>query len=45
MELFHYMIRRKKYFLLPVIIVLVILAFLVLLTEIKAIAPFIYAIF
>lgn len=44
-ELFQYLLMRKKYFLMPVIIILTLLAILVFLAEYQAIAPFIYAIF
>jgi len=36
---------RKKYWLIPIIIVLVLLGGLIILTEGSAVAPFIYAIF
>ena len=44
-ELWRYMRVRKKYWLLPVLIVMVILGGLVVLAQGSAVAPFIYTIF
>jgi len=45
MELFNYMKARKKWWLTPIIIFLVLFGILIVLTEGSAVAPFIYAIF
>ncbi len=44
-ELWGFMKVRKKFWLLPIIIVLVLLGALVVFTESSAVAPFIYALF
>lgn len=44
-ELFTFLITRKKYFLAPLFIVLILMALLILLAETPALTPFIYAIF
>lgn len=44
-ELFHFLKTRKKFWLLPLIVMLLLLASLVALTSISALAPFIYSIF
>ncbi len=44
-ELWGFMRERKKYWLLPIILVLVLFGTLVVLTEGTAIAPFIYTLF
>ena len=44
MELFNYMKARKKWWLTPIIIFLVLFGILIVLTEGSAVAPFIYAI-
>jgi len=44
-EFWEFLIIRKKYWLLPIIIVLVLFGGLVVLTQGSAIAPFIYTIF
>ncbi|MGE5343715.1 MAG: DUF5989 family protein [Candidatus Omnitrophota bacterium] len=44
-ELWKFLRVRKKYWLIPVILVLLLLGILLVLTESSAIAPFIYAIF
>lgn len=44
-ELWRYMRVRKKYWLVPVLIVMVILGGLVILAQGSAVAPFIYTIF
>ena len=44
-EFLEFLNVRKKYWLLPIIIVLLILGGLIVLTQGSAVAPFIYAIF
>lgn len=44
-EYFKYLKKNKKYWLLPIIIVLVLVGILVVFTESSVIAPFIYALF
>jgi hypothetical protein len=44
-ELWAYMRARKKYWLLPILIMMTILGGLIVLTEGSAIAPFIYTLF
>ena len=44
-EIFNYFKTRKKYWLLPIIICLIVFGTLFLLTQGTAVAPFIYTIF
>ena len=44
-EFWEFLFERKKYWLLPIIIVLVIFGGLIVLTQGSAVAPFIYTIF
>ncbi len=44
-ELWGFMKARKKFWLLPIIIILVLLGALIVFTESSAVAPFIYALF
>lgn len=44
-EFFKFLRVRKKYWLLPIIIILMIFGFLIVLTEGTAVAPFIYQLF
>jgi len=44
-EFFQFLTERKKYWLLPIIIVLALFGFLIVLSQGSAIAPFIYTIF
>jgi len=44
-EFFEFLMVRKKYWLFPIIIVLVLFGVLIVLTQGSAIAPFIYTIF
>lgn len=44
-ELWGFMKERKKFWLLPIIIFLVVLGSLIVLTEGSAVAPFIYTLF
>ncbi len=45
MELLSFLKQRKKYWLIPIILVTVLLAALTLLGENSAVAPFIYSLF
>jgi len=45
MELWAFMRERKKFWLLPIILVLVMLGTLIVLTQGSAVAPFIYTLF
>ncbi|WP_195373073.1 DUF5989 family protein [Parabacteroides leei] len=44
-ELFHFLKTRKKYWMIPLILVLLLLSLLIVLTSGSALAPFIYTIF
>jgi len=44
-ELLQFLIERRKFFLAPVVIILVLMILFILLAEIPALTPFIYAIF
>lgn len=44
-ELWAFMRSRKKYWLLPILIMIVLLGVLIVMTEGSAIAPFIYTLF
>jgi len=44
-ELFLFLRTRKKFWLLPLILILLILAVLIVLTSVSALAPFIYTLF
>ncbi len=44
-ELFEFLGKNKKLWLLPIIIILLLLGLLIILTEGSAIAPFIYTLF
>jgi hypothetical protein len=44
-EFWGFMRARKKFWLLPIIIILVLLGALIVFTESSAVAPFIYALF
>ena len=44
-EFWQFLVIRKKYWLLPIIIVLVVFGGLIVLTQGSAVAPFIYTIF
>ncbi len=44
-ELWAFMKVRKKFWLMPIIIILVLLGALIVFTESSAVAPFIYALF
>ena len=45
MELWAFMKERKKFWLLPIVFVLVLLGSLIVLTQGSAVAPFIYTLF
>ncbi len=45
LEIFNYLKTRKKFWLLPVIIILMIFGGLIVLTQGSAVAPFIYTLF
>ncbi len=45
LELYGFMKERKKFWLMPIIIVLIMLGGLIVLTQGSAIAPFIYTLF
>ncbi|MFO0699136.1 MAG: DUF5989 family protein [Nitrospira sp.] len=45
MELWAFMKERKKFWILPILIVLVLLGSLIVLTQGSAVAPFIYTLF
>ena len=45
LELWAFMKERKKFWLLPIVIVLVLLGSLIVLTQGSAVAPFIYTLF
>jgi Family of unknown function (DUF5989) len=45
LELWHFLRERKKFWLLPIILMLVALSGLILLTSGSVVAPFIYTIF
>jgi hypothetical protein len=44
-EFFEFLLVRKKYWLLPIIIVLALFGFIIVLSQGTAVAPFIYTIF
>ena len=44
-EFYKFLKIRKKYWLLPIIVILMLFGFLIVLTEGTAVAPFIYTIF
>ncbi|MFH1755204.1 MAG: DUF5989 family protein [Candidatus Latescibacterota bacterium] len=44
-EFWEFMRHRKRYWLLPIILVLLLLGALIVFTESSAVAPFIYALF
>ena len=44
-ELFSFIKERKKYWLIPIFLVLAVFGFLIVLTQGTAIAPFVYTIF
>ena len=44
-EMFEFLLKRKKYWLIPIIIILLLIGLLIVLSEGSAIAPFIYTMF
>lgn len=44
-ELFEFLFRRKKYWIIPIVVILLFLAVIIVLTEGTIIAPFIYTLF
>jgi len=44
-EFVHFLLARKKFWLLPILLVILILGGLIVLTQGSAVAPFIYAVF
>ena len=44
-ELLQYLIQNKKYWLIPIVLILVLFGALIVLTQGSAISPFIYTIF
>jgi hypothetical protein len=44
-ELFEFLFRRKRYWIIPIVVLFLAMALLILLTEGSAIAPFIYSLF
>lgn len=44
-EIFEFLREKKKYWLIPIIIILVIIGVLIMVTQGSAIAPFIYTLF
>ena len=44
-EFWRFMMQRKKWWLIPIIVMLVLLGLLIVLTEGTAVAPFIYTLF
>ena len=44
-EFWEFLMERKKYWLLPIIIVLALFGVLIVLSQVSAVAPFIYTIF
>lgn len=44
-ELWDFLMARKKWWILPIVVVLVLLGLLIVLTEGSAVAPFIYTLF
>ncbi len=44
-EVFEFLWSKKKFWLIPVVIILLLVGFLIILTEGSAIAPFIYTLF
>jgi hypothetical protein len=44
-ELFLFLRMRKKFWLLPLIIILLLMAVLIVLTSVSALAPFIYSLY
>ncbi|MCK4890366.1 MAG: hypothetical protein KAS21_09470 [Candidatus Aminicenantes bacterium] len=44
-EIFEFLIKKKKFWLIPIIIILLLIGIIIVITEGTAIAPFIYTLF
>jgi len=44
-EIFEFLIKKKKFWLIPIIIILLLIGVIIVVTEGSAIAPFIYTLF
>ena len=44
-ELFEFLLSKKKYWLIPVIVILLLIGLIIIMAEGSAIAPFIYTLF
>jgi hypothetical protein len=44
-EIFEFLLERKKYWLIPIIIILLLIGILIVLTQGSVVAPFIYTLF
>jgi competence protein ComGC len=44
-EIFEFLIKKKKFWLIPIIIILLLIGLIIVITEGSAIAPFIYTLF
>jgi len=44
-EIFEFLIKKKKFWLIPIIIILLLIGVIIVVTEGTAIAPFIYTLF
>ncbi len=44
-EIFEFLIKKKKFWLIPIIIILLLIGIIIVVTEGSAIAPFIYTLF
>lgn len=44
-ELFEFLMKRKKWWLMPIVLVLILVAVLIILAESSAVGPFVYTLF
>lgn len=44
-EFFHYLLEHRKYFLFPVVLLLVVFGIMIFIAESQVVAPFIYSLF
>ncbi len=44
-EIFEFLIKKKKFWLIPIIVILLLIGIIIVITEGSAIAPFIYTLF
>jgi hypothetical protein len=44
-EMFQFLLERKKYWMIPLIVILILIGVLIIISEGSAIAPFIYTLF